>query len=80
MKTVSNRRRSRVTGRGSRVKCLDSLFSEGVNLVLCGQCFRTYRFACISMDFQASASKVTRKDKCVAFSCAVYYVAQCGSN
>lgn len=49
-------------------------------LVLYGQCFVTYWFACISMDFQASASKVTRKDKCVAFSCAVYYVVQCGSN
>ena len=49
-------------------------------LVLYGQCFVTYWFACISMDFQASASKVTRKDKCVAFSFAVYYVVQCGSN
>ena len=43
-------------------------------LVLCGQCFKTYRFACICMGFQASTSKVTRKDRCVAFWLHVLFV------
>lgn len=54
-------------GGGSRVKCLDSLFCEGVNVSVVWTMLCNVQVCMHMQGFQASASKVTRKDKCVAF-------------